>query len=108
MWLMYPINSATTETEVISAMEQLMQNPMMVPAAILSLLLLIAHVLLLVKGNQLYLHHCTKKINKALQQTPDLSAVEIGSLGGVSIGVALALYFLSIVLVNGIGAYIMM
>ena len=107
MWLMQPMNTASTEAEVIAAMEQLMQNPMTIPAALLSMLLLIARVLLGAKGNHLYLHHCQHKIGKAQQQTPDISAVELGSFGGVSIGVALAIYLLSSLLLNGI-AYLMM
>ena len=108
MWLMHPINMASTEAEFLSAMEQLTHNPMTIPAACLSLLLMIVSFLLGAKGNQLYMYHCTRKIHKARQETPDLSAVELGSFGGVSVGVTVAFYLLSSILVNGIAAYLIM
>lgn len=108
LWLMQPINHAVSEAEVIAAMEQLSQNPMMLPATLLSLLLLVAHILLGAKGNQLYLYHCTKKIREAQQEAPDITPVEIGSLGGVSVGVAIAFYFISSFLVNAIATYLIM
>lgn len=108
MWLTYPINSATNEAELMTAMTQMMDNPMMLPAFALSLLLTIAHILLGAKGNQLYLHHCTNRIQKARQHTADLSAAEMTSLGGVSIGIAILFYLLSTLLVNGLASMLIL
>lgn len=108
MWLMNPINTATTEAEIIAVMEQMMENPMMFPAMFLSFLLLFAHLLLGAKGNQLYRHHCTKRIAYARQQVPDLSATELVSFGGVSVGASVIAYLLSSLLVNGFATFLMM
>lgn len=108
LWLTYPINTAASEAEILSAMAQMMENPMTLPAFFLSVLLLIAHVLLGVKGNHLYLHHCTVRIQKARQETPDLSVTELSSFGGVSLGLTMFFYLLSTALVNGFAALIML
>lgn len=108
LWLMSPINSAANEAEVLSAMEQMTSNPMLLPATLLSLLLVVAHFLLGAKGNHLYLYHCTKRIQSAREHAPDLSPVEMSSFGGVSMGVAVLFYLLSSLISNGFAAYLMM
>ena len=108
MWLMYPINSAPSEEAMLAAMEQMAANPMMIPALVLSLLLLAAHFLLGAKGNHLYLHHCTRRIQRALAQTQDLSVAELNSFGGVTMGVAVMFYLLSSVVSNAFAAFLFM
>lgn len=107
MWLMLPINTAVTEADALLAMGQMMDNPMMFPATCLSLLLLIAHLLLGAKGNHLYLHHCTKRIQSIRDRVPDLSTAELGSFGGVSVGAAVLIYLLSSLLSNGFAALLL-
>lgn len=108
MWLMHPINAAQTEADMLVAMEQMMRNPMMLPAMLLSFLLLAAHILLGIKGNHLYLHHCCKRIHSVREETPDLSSGELSSFGGVSVGAAALFYLLSTLLANGFAAWLLM
>lgn len=107
-WLMYPVNMAADEAAALVAMEQMMSNPMMFPAMFLSLLILVAHILLGVKGNHLYLYHCTRRIRRLRERVPDMSVAELSSFGGVSFGAALLFYLLSSVLVNGFIALLLM
>jgi len=107
-WLMHPINIAASEADALMAVEQMMANPMMVPATCLSVLLLIARILLGAKGNHLYLHHCTKRIQSISERIPDLSTAELGSFGGVSIGAAVLFYLLSNLLSNGFAALLLL
>ena len=108
LWLMNPISSATTEAEILAAMSQVSSNPMMYPAMLLSLLLIVAHILLGSKGTHLYMYHCTRRINKALEHTKDLSPAELSSFGGVSMGAALLAYLLSTLIANGFASYFVM
>ena len=108
VWLTYPVNAAKNDAELMTAMAQMMDNPMTFPAFILSLLLFIGHVLLGAKGNHLYLHHCTVRIQKARQSTPDISSAEMSSFGGVSVGIAVLFYLISTFLVNGFATLLIM
>ena len=42
-------------------------------------------ILLGLRANAFYLEHCEKKIRSARTKTPDLSPIELSSIGGVSI-----------------------
>ncbi len=108
LWLMNPISTATTEADMLTAMAQVSSNPMMYPAMFLSILLLVAHVLLGTKGTHLYFYHCTRRMQKALERTHDLSPVELGSFGGVSMGAALLAYLLSTLIANGFASLLLM
>lgn len=108
LWLMNPIRSATSEADMLAAMAQVSSNPMMIPAMLLSVLLLIAHILLGAKGTHLYMYHCTRKINNALEHTRDLSPAELSSFGGVSMGAALLAYLLSTLIANGFASLLLL
>lgn len=101
VWLLQPLNQAATEAEMMLIVEQLATNPILLSASILSFVLLLAHILLGAKGNHLYLHHCTKRIKKAREETADLSAAELASFGGVSMGAAILIYLLGSLITNG-------
>ena len=108
MWLMYPIQTATTEADALLAVEQMASNPMMIPATVLSLLILAAHILLGLKGTHLYLHYCNQRIQKARELTPGISVAELSSFGGVSVGTAILFYLLSTLLSNALAALLFM
>ena len=108
MWLTLPMNTANTEAEMLAAMTQIATNPMFFPAFALSVLLFATHVLLGLKGNNLYLYHCTSRINTARKKTPDISTAELGSLGGVSMGIVILFYLLSSFVINGFAALFLM
>lgn len=80
--------------------EQMMANPWFTAAMVASLVLLALRVLLGVFGNNLYLSSCKKRIQKAKLTVPDISAFELSTKGGVSMGVAVAFYFLSSLISN--------
>lgn len=82
--------------------EQMMANPWFTAAMVASFLLLALRILLGIIGNNLYLSSCKKRIRKAKLTVPDISTFELSTRGGVSMGVAVAFYFLSSFISNAI------
>ena len=87
-----------TPEEAEAMMTQIMANPMLLATMLLSVLLLVARILLGIKGNDLYLNHCNRRIEKARQHADDLSAAELSSFGGVSVGVTIMFGFISMMI----------
>ena len=85
----------------------ILSNPLMMAAVFLSNLLVVARILLGIKGNDLYLYHCKRRIEKAREHTNDLTAAELGSFGGVSIGLTIVFYLVSVMIVNGFATFFM-
>lgn len=100
--LYLPANSAQTAEEMMSAMLQAAESPLFIPAWILSVILMIGRILLGIKGNDLYLHHCNTKIRKMKDNVPDISPAELSSIGGPSLGIAIVSYFASSIILNAL------
>lgn len=98
--LSYPINYATTTAEVYQLTEQMQSSPMFAPLCVLMLILFTVRILLGLRGTELYMHGCARKIQKAKSKVSDLSSSEMASMGGVSIGLVILSYFATNVIVN--------
>lgn len=98
--LSYPINSATTEAEALQMMEQMQQNPMFPFLFLLVMILVGVRVILGLRGTDLYLNGCYRKIRKAKEKISDISSAELATKGGVSIGIVILCYFATNTLVN--------
>lgn len=91
-----PVQLADTQAAAEAAMTKLMDNPAaVIPVSILSFIYFAMQILLGLRANHFYLQHCERKIAIARENTPDISALELNSLGGVSVGVAVILYVVS-------------
>lgn len=95
-----PLFNAVSESDVLSATEQIMQNPLFIPVAVLSLFLFAIRIVLGLRGNEYYKLVCEKKIIKAREKTPDISSAELTSAGGISIGITVLFYFVSYLLTD--------
>lgn len=101
-----PAAAATTAEEVEALMLAAMNGPMFIFVAILAVILLALQILLGMRANHFYLNHCEQKIAKAKQNAPNLSAAELTSVGGVSLGIAVLVYLLSTILIDLISTMI--
>ena len=90
-----PVQFAETESAAEVAMAAMMDSALFMPVMLLSLIFLGLKIILGIKANDFYFHFCAKKIADAKEKTPDLSAAEMTSLGGVSVGFAVLFYVLS-------------
>ena len=97
-----PIQNATTNAAAEAALTEIMSNSMFLPVMALSLIMVALQVLLGLRANHFYLHHCEKKISTERAKVPDLSAAELATVGGVSVGSAVLLYIVSSVLLDAI------
>lgn len=95
-----PLFKAVNESDMMMASQQIMQNPLFVPVAVLSLFLFAIRIVLGLRGNLYYKMICEKKIRKARGKTPDISSAELTSVGGISIGIAVLFYFISYILTD--------
>ncbi len=93
LWTL-PLNMATSQEEMLSAMETVMHDRFVLPIFVLSVIILTVHIILGLRGNTLYRYHCEKKIQKAKMRTPDLSSSELASVGGTSFLAAALCYFI--------------
>lgn len=59
---------------------------------LISAIILLLRVVIGATGNRLYKNHCTAAIRKAREKVPDLSAAELATTGGTSLGIALIGY----------------
>ena len=98
--LSYPVNYATTEAEVYQMAEQMRNSPMFMPLFVLMTILFVVRILLGLRGTELYLSGCSRKIRKAKSKVSDLSPGEMTAMGGVSIGVVIISYFATNAIVN--------
>ena len=90
-----PVQFAETEAAAEAAMTAMMDSSLFTPVMLLSLVFLVLKIILGIKANEFYFHFCTKKIAEAKEKTPDLSAAEMTSLGGVTVGIAVLFYVIS-------------
>ena len=95
-----PVQFAETEAAAESAMMAMMNSALFFPVLLLSLVFLALKIILGIKANEFYFNFCAKKIAKAKEETPDLSAAEMTSFGGTSVGLAVLIYVLSTIFVN--------
>ena len=96
-WSM-PMTMAQNQEQLNAAMEQLMADPLTFPIAFLSFILIFIHIALGLKGNELYKHSCERRIAKAKENTPDLCAPELTSIGGTSAAAVVACIFVHYVI----------
>lgn len=90
-----PVQWAETEAAAEAAMAAMMESALFIPVLLLSMVFLVLKIILGIKANEFYFNFCAKKIADAKEKIPDLSAGEMTSLGGVSIGLAVLFYVLS-------------
>ena len=102
-----PIFNAVNQADMLVSTEQIMQNPLFIPVAFLSVFLFAIRILLGLRGNLYYKMVCEKKIRCARSKTPDISSPEIASLGGVSIGITVLFYFISYILTDVISYFLL-
>lgn len=102
-----PVQFAETEAAAAAAEAALIESPIFILVALLSLVFLLLKIFLGIKGNDYYLRFCEKKITAAKEKTPDLSPAELSSVGGVSVGVAVLFYVLSSTIVEMIMLLVM-
>ena len=95
-----PVRFAETEAAAEAAMAAMMNSPLFYPVLLMSLVFLALKIILGVKANEFYFNFCAQKITNAKEKTPDLSAAEMTSLGGVSVGLAMLIYVISTIIVN--------
>ena len=90
-----PVQFAETEAAAEAATMAMMNSPLFTPVFLLSLVFLVLKIILGIKANEFYFNFCAKKIADAKEETPDLAAAEMTSLGGVSVGLAVLFYVIS-------------
>lgn len=90
-----PVQFAETEAAAEAATMAMTNSPLFIPVFLMSLVFLVLKIILGIKANEFYFNFCAKKIADAKAQTPDLSAAEMTSLGGVSVGLAVLVYMIS-------------
>ncbi len=97
-----PLQMAASQEEIIDWMQSLLADRsslwFLLPILVLYVILFAARILLGLKANQLYKSQCEGWIQKAKARTPDLSADELGSVGGTSMTVAAVFYIIPTVL----------
>lgn len=96
-WMM-PLSLAKKPEEVQAAAELLMKDPLTYPIAILTFIFIFIHIVLGIKGNELYKHSCERRIAKAKQDTPDLCAPELTAVGGTSSAAVIVCIFVNYVI----------
>ena len=95
-----PVQLAETESAYEAAMLALAESPLLFPVVMLSFVFLALRVILGIKANEFYFRFCENKIADAKIKTPDLTARELTSVGGVSIGLAVLFYALSSMIIE--------
>ncbi len=60
---------------------------------IMSVIMLLLRVTIGLAGNSFYKQHCLKQIKRSRERVPDISAAELSTIGGTTLGVALIGYF---------------
>ena len=106
--LYVPLNSAQTVQEMMEASMQIASEPLFFPVWVLSSVLFVGRLLLGLRGSDLYYHHCVRKIQSAKQKVPDISAAELSSVGGVSVGMVVLFYVLSMIVTSGLSTFLTM
>ena len=96
-----------TSAEFYVLTESALSNPsnlyLFLSIFLFSAIMLVISIVIAVFGNRLYRDHCQRAIKRAREKTPDLTAGELSSIGGVSIAVTIigyiAQYFITQILV---------
>lgn len=106
--LYVPLNTAQTTEEMMEAMMQIASQPLFMPVWVLSTVLFVGQLLLGLRGSDLYYFHCVRKIKSVKQNVPDVSAAELSSAGGTSVGIVILFYVVSMVISSGLSSFLMM
>ena len=101
-----PASIAATAEEAEALLLAAVDGPMFWFVAALAFISLALQILLGMRANHFYLTHCEQKIAKAKTNAPNLSAAELTSIGGVSLGIAVLVYILTSLLVEMISIII--
>lgn len=96
-----------TSTELLSLVESAIGKPsnmyFLLSISLFSAIMLMVSIVLALFGNRLYRDHCSRVITRVRQKTPDLTAGELSSIGGVSFAVMIigyiARYFITQILI---------
>jgi len=95
MYWYAPVMAAKTQAEMNAALSQIATNNLAIPVFLLSIISLILHIVLGIKGTSFYKYTCETKIVRAQAKTPDISPMELTGVGGTSFALAAVGYFLS-------------
>lgn len=90
-----PLQAAETNAAMMTAMQDMQNHVLFYPWMALSLINLTLSVLLGIKGNQFYYNHCRNRIHTIREKTPDLSAAELRTYGGTSVGAVIIGYVIA-------------
>lgn len=101
-----PVQLAETQAAAEAALMDLAGTPMFWLAAVLSAIFFALAILLGLRANYFYLHHCERKIAKARANVADLSIAELTAVGGVSFLIALLVNVFASILLDVITALI--
>lgn len=101
-----PVQTAETDAAMLSAMQDVQSHALFYPWLAISLISLTLSVIFGIKGNRFYYNHCRHKVLTIREKTPDLTATELQTYGGTSIGSALIFYFVSFFSVEIILAFL--
>lgn len=101
-----PVRLAETQAAAEIALTGIADSPMFLLATLLSFIFLALEILLGLRANHFYLRHCEKKIAKARENAPNLSAVELTAVGGVSLGIAVLINVVTSILLEAVIAAI--
>ncbi len=101
------VTDEMSSTELFSLIESVISKPsstyFLLSISLLSVIMLVVSIVLALFGNRLYRDHCGRVITHVRQKTPDLTAGELSSIGGVSIAVMvigyIAQYFITQILI---------
>lgn len=101
-YVFFPMQSASTMTEMQEEFQKILFDENMrvflLPIFLLSVILLVAKILLGIKGTELYKRHCEQRIQNVRKRTPDLSTAELASFGGTSMSLAVIFYLIPTVI----------
>ena len=101
-----PVQLAETQAAAEAALMEIAGTPMFWMAAVLSAIFFALAILLGLRANYFYLHHCERKIAKARAVVSDLSVAELTAVGGVSFLIALLVNVFASILLDVITALI--
>ena len=95
-----PAYGATSSEELMAMMDTDSASKLTPVVMGLFGLLIIAHVLVGLYGNLLYKRHCERVIEDAKEKVPDITPIELTSLGGTSMAAPMLCYFITNLIVN--------
>lgn len=90
-----PFYTANTIEQQQTVLLDIYESPLFLLAAFLYFIFMTLKILLGLRANAFYFEYCEKKIQSARVKTPDLSSIELSSIGGVSLVMPLLCYFVT-------------